>query len=332
MPKCGLGHTLIHTAQCGGSPPVSRTFTFILNPAAGGRRGARRCRHLLTGLARLNAEVLTTQQPGQAHEWAWARRDRTDHVMVAVGGDGTAHEVGTALIDATAMLAVLPLGSGNDFAYALGQSWQKAPWHDWAEQPPRRIDVGQVELLQPDDNWQSRAFINSIGLGIEGAIAALAPRVPVAYGFGRYVVAALLEAWRYRAPHMRLSIDGHLNHECEQLLLAVGNGPRAGGGFLLHPDAVLDDGKLDLCRVGELSRGRRARLLPSVIMSRHHRHPEVVSARVHKVEIDCPTGVPVHCDGEVVATAARRVQIRVQPSALSVLAPSPSASASHHRP
>lgn len=331
MPKCGLGHTLNHIIQHGLSASVSRTFTFIINPVAGGRRGARRCRRLLSDLARLDAEVLTTQQPGQAHEWAWARRDSANHVVVAVGGDGTAHEVGTALVDAPAMLAVLPLGSGNDFAYALGQSWQKAPWHDWAEQPPRRIDVGRVELLQPDETWQSRAFINSIGLGIEGAIAALAPRVPVAYGFGRYVVAALLEAWRYRAPHMRVSIDGQQD-EGEPLLLAVGNGPRAGGGFVLHPDAVLDDGKLNLCRVGELSRGHRARLLPSVIFSRHHHHPEVASARVHKVEIDCPTGVPVHCDGEVVATAARQVRISVQPAALTVLAPSPSASASHRQP
>ena len=310
---------------------MSRTFTFILNPAAGGRRGARRCRRLLADLAGLDVEVLTTHQPRQAHEWAWARRERDNHVVVAVGGDGTAHEVGTALIDAPATLAVVPLGSGNDFAYALGQCWQRAPWQEWAYEATRRIDVGQVEVLQPDGAWESRTFINSIGLGIEGAIAALAPRVPVAYGFGRYVVAALVEAWRYRVPHMRVSIDGQQD-EGEQLLLAVGNGPRAGGGFLLHPDAVLDDGKLDLCRVGKLSRGHRARLLPSVILSRHHRHPKVVSARVHKVEIDCPTGVPVHCDGEVVAAAARQVRIRVQPSALSVLALSPSASASHHRP
>lgn len=310
---------------------MSRTFTFILNPAAGGRRSTRRCRRLLADLAGLDVEVLTTHQPRQAHEWAWARRERANHVVVAVGGDGTAHEVGTALIDAPAMLAVLPLGSGNDFAYALGEAWPMGLPMDWAGQVPRRIDVGQVELLQPDGVWESRAFINSIGLGIEGAIAALAPRVPVVYGFGRYVVAALLEAWRYRAPYMRVAIDGQQD-EGEQLLLAVGNGPRAGGGFLLHPDAVLDDGKLNLCRVGELSRGRRACLLPSVIASRHHHHPEVVSARVHKVEIECPTGVPVHCDGEVVATSARRVRIWVQPSALSVLAPSPSASASHRQP
>ena len=310
---------------------MSRTFTFIINPTAGGRRGARRCRRLLTDLVGLDAEILTTHQPRQAHEWAWARRERADHVVVAVGGDGTAHEVGTALINAPATLAVVPLGSGNDFAYALGEGWPIRRLMDWAGRVPRRIDVGQVELLQPDGAWESRAFINSIGLGIEGAIAALAPRVPLAYGFGRYVVAALLEAWRYQAPHMRISIDGQLD-DGKQLLVAVGNGPRAGGGFLLHPDAVLDDGSLDLCRVGELSRGRRARLLPSVILSRHHRHPEVVSARVRRVEIDCPVGVPVHCDGEVVAASARQVRIAVQPSALSVLAPSPSASASHHRP
>jgi len=304
---------------------VSRTYTIIINPVAGGRRGARRARQLLTQWADDDIEVLTTREPGQAHHWALARREYTDHVVVAAGGDGTVHEVGSALIHATATLAVLPLGSGNDFAHAIGQRLEDRGITAWAHWTPRRVDAAQVDILQPTGAWQQHAFVNSMGLGIEGAIAALAPRLPLVYGFGRYVVAALIEAWRYQALSLSLTIDGRC-YEDDQLLLAIGNGPRAGGGFVLHPEARLDDGQLDLCRVGPLSRFHRARLLPSVIAGRHQRHPEVISTRVRAVEVVCPSGVPVHCDGEMVATAARQVRICVQPAALKLLAPPPAAS------
>jgi len=310
---------------------VSRSYTIIINPTAGGRRGARRVRQLLKQSADGDIEVLTTHEPGQAHHWAMARRARSDHVVVAAGGDGTVHEVGTALIHAAASMAVLPLGSGNDFAYAIRQGWEDRGVTAWAHWTPRRVDAAQVEILQPTGAWQSHAFVNSIGLGIEGAIAALAPRLPLVYGFGRYMLAALIEAWRYQAPTLRLTIDGQC---CEghQLLLAIGNGPRAGGGFVLHPDARLDDGQLDLCRVGALSRFHRARLLPSVIAGRHQRHPEVISTRLRAIEVVCPSGVPVHCDGEVVATAARQVNVCVQPAALKLLAPPPAATGPRHPP
>ena len=297
---------------------MALSYTYIINPQAGGRRAARRRQQLLSELQDSPAEVLLTRHSGQAHAWAQARRDQAQRVVVAVGGDGTAHEVGTALIDAAATLAVLPLGSGNDFAHALGQTWPPRGALCPAQAEVLRVDAAQIALQMEDGRWHQRAFINSAGIGIEGAIAQLAPRLRPLGGYSRYLAAALVEAWRFPAPWMRWSLDGERG-EGHSLLLAVGNGPRAGGGFVLHPQAQLADGHLDLCQVGEQSRWRRAQLLPSLILGRHSHQPEVQVRRIQRLEMECPEGVAVHADGELLATAARALRIELRPAALKLL-------------
>jgi diacylglycerol kinase (ATP) len=296
-----------------------RQLCFIVNPAAG--PCPRRARNLVDRLRELcpDDEVLVTESPGQARQWAAERRGRADLAVVAVGGDGTVHEVANGLLGGQAKLGVLPLGSGNDFAKMLSSPRDPEQAVAWFREAEHRFcDVGEVTLTGTDDRRERHLFINGLGVGLEAVVANSARNARYLKGFARYLVAALWHLALYKPP--RMQIRGHDGDGCRrQFLVAVGNGFCAGGRFRLTPDARIDDGLLDVCRVDTLSRLRLLRILPSVLGGRHARFREVRMSQVEAIEIVCPDGCMVHTDGEVLADDAVEMIVRVLPGALPLL-------------
>ena len=240
-------------------------------------------------------------------------------MVVAVGGDGTVHEVARGLVDARASMGVIPLGSGNDFARMLLSPADPGQALDWFEQAsPRACDVGQVRLETRSGQAIEGHFINSLGIGFEAEVAASAARARLFRGFSRYLMAALVHLASYRPPEMTLKL-GDRSLTQRQFLIAVGNGRSAGGGFRLTPQARIDDGLLDLCRADALPLLRLLRILPSVLRGTHLRFDGVHGERLARACIDCPQGVGVHADGEVLARDAVRIEISVQPGAVRLL-------------
>jgi len=242
-----------------------------------------------------------------------------DIVVVAVGGDGTVHEVAEGLVGGRASMAVLPCGSGNDFARMLESPSQLDAALDWwAQAEPRRCDVGRVRLDTRGGRAVQAHFVNSLGIGFEADVARRAGRARLFRGFSRYLIAALIHLMSYRAPRMRLRFND-VAIDAPQFLIALGNGRSAGGGFLLTPDAEIDDGLLDLCRADDLPLHRLLRILPSVLRGRHGRFEGVHSDRVSAISIDCPDGCGLHADGEHLADDAVRIEVSLLPQALSLL-------------
>ncbi len=307
---CGLART--------GS--LVRRFCFILNPSAGARqRGS--SDPLAARLAELcpAAELLVSSAPGHAPQLARERSGQPDQVVVAVGGDGTVHEVAGGLAGGEALMAVLPLGSGNDFARMLASPRQlDAALAWWQTAQPRPVDLGRVRIKADDGRVLSGHFINSLGLGFEAEAAARAARARFWRGFARYLVAVLGLLPGYRAPRLKLHYEA-APIEARQFLLAIGNGRWAGGGFQLAPNARIDDGWLELTRADDLSLPRLLRILPHVFSGGHLRFAGVHAARIQSIEIDCIDPVMVHADGEIIATAARRIEVSVEPGALRLL-------------
>lgn len=296
-----------------------RQLSFIVNPAAG--PCPRRARNLADRLRELcpDDEVLVTESPGQARQWAAERQGRPDLAVVAVGGDGTVHGVANGLLGSGAMLGVLPLGSGNDFAKMLSSPVdpeQAVAWFREAE--PRWCDIGEVTLTHADDRRECHHFVNGLGLGLEAVVANSARNARYLKGFARYLVAALWHLVLYKPPRMQVS-ESDSEGLRRQFLVAIGNGCCAGGRFRLTPDARIDDGLLDICRVDTLSRLRLLRILPSVLSGRHTRFPEVRMSQVEAIDIDCPDGCMVHADGEVLADDAVAIRVRVLRGALPLL-------------
>jgi len=297
-----------------------RTVCFLINPISG-RHSPRVVDGLVRRLSKAfpDAELELTEAPGQAATLARARRQPGNRVVVAVGGDGTVHEVAGGLLGGQAMLAVLPFGSGNDFASTLGAPRGLAQWLDWLPNAPvRRCDVGRIVVRDHQGRRQSAHFVNSLGIGFEADVAAAAARARYLRGFSRYLVAALTQLLRYRPPLMELRWNG-LRVRQPQFLVALGNGRRAGGGFLLTPEARLDDGLLDLVRADALSVPRLLSILPAVLRGTHRRYAGVYGDRLRKLRIECPAGCGVHADGEVLATRAVSIAVAVDPGALRLL-------------
>ncbi len=307
-----------------------RSLTFIVNPASGHpwsakRRQMHRC---LRGILPHQAEVLWTEHRQQATDWARIRAHDANRVVIAVGGDGTVHEVALGLLGGVAALGVLPVGSGNDFATML------APVPDFAKMSPEAllshfqttrptpVDVARVRIRHKEGHETSEAFINSLGLGLEGAVAGTVTRLRSIKGLSRYVIATLWQLIRYRAIEMKVqSPCGAVFEQIAdpKLLVAIGNGKRAGGGFLLQPNASIHDGQLDMCWAGGLPLWRALMILPTVFWGGHGRFDEIHQATIKAITIDCPSGTPVHVDGEWVASEATRLDIDLAAGALNVV-------------
>ncbi len=287
----------------------------IYNPTAGRGRALRRLERLRRTLG-ARADFQPTHRPGHAEELAFAAAKAGFATVAAAGGDGTVHEVANGLLrsgQADVTLAVVPIGSANDYAYSL----ERTPS---AAQGVCRVDVGVVEA--PDG--RQRYFINGIGLGFNGAVTLEARQIPRLQGVVLYSL-ALVRAlcYRFAWPLMTVTLD-NVPRQTPTLALTVNLGRRE-GGFVLTPHAELDDGLFDYLHTGPLRRWQLLRFLPNMITGRiPTNHPALWAGRCQRVSVQSEAELIVHADGEFFSRpgeGVRNVEMRILPRALRVLAP-----------
>lgn len=294
----------------------------ILNPQANHGRAyeiAGDLRHLADDLG--SAEWVGTDYPGHAAQLAREAALAGFDPVVAVGGDGTLHEVvnGLMLVEAARRprLGVVPLGSGNDFVGGAGFETRPLPALQRILTNPseRRIDVGWVQ----DESGRKEYWDNTVGIGFDAAVNIQSRRVTRVHGFMMYllsVIKVILE--NYDAPRMEVELDG-TSFTQELLMFTVGNGPREGGGFITTPAAKTDDGELDYAYIRKVSRLMMIRLIPEVMNGRHGRFKPVRIGRFHTLRICADRALPIHTDGEMFASYeanVRCVEIGIVPGAL----------------
>jgi diacylglycerol kinase (ATP) len=229
--------------------------------------------------------------------------------IVAVGGDGMAHLALQACAGTWTGLGIVPTGTGNDLANALG-----LPVGDpvlsaelLLTAPDRRIDA-----VRCGQGW----YACVLGAGFDGAVNDRANRMRWPHGRRRYDLAVVVELRTYRPGRYTLTLDG-VATEVDAMLIAVGNAPSYGGGMRVCPDAVLDDGLVDVVVVGPMSRTRFLRLFPSVFRGTHVRDGAVTVSRAREVRIEGTVGTSVYADGEL--AGALPLTCTVEPGALRVL-------------
>jgi YegS/Rv2252/BmrU family lipid kinase len=286
----------------------------VHNPVAGRGRARGAARAVREALARrgIESRVWTTERPGHATELACALpRDAT---VVAIGGDGTVHEVAKACLGNGRLLGVVPVGSGDDFAHALGLPRARiGPAVDaLAAGRVRTVDTGVCN---------GEPFVNAVGVGFDAEVGRRvveAPR-PLA-GLGAYLWSVAVCLRDLRRVAVRIEVDGRLVHEGPSLLASCLNGPRTGGSFRFAPSARLDDGWLDLLIAGSVGRLGTLGLLPRVMAGRHLGHPRVRHLRGRRVVMRWEAPRAWHTEGETFAPRDR-FEIELRPASLRVLAP-----------
>jgi YegS/Rv2252/BmrU family lipid kinase len=275
---------------------------------------------IIKNLQQLNVEFDLAQTRGPGHATELARQAAVEGYerLVAVGGDGTLHEVANGLLrsgrETTTSLGIIPSGSGNDFAGSLGIPRDPVAASDRLKNgSPRLVDAGLVTT-----DGASRFFINNVGLGLDAEVTIASTRVRRLRGLPLYLWSALPVIAFGRWPYLlRFSMNGN-QYQQVVTLLTVANGTRVGGGFYLTPQAQVDDGLFDICYAAGLSKLETLRLLPRAIKGTHLDHPAVTTARSESIEIVAEGGVPAYVDGEVLCVNGRRFMLKVLPAALQV--------------
>ena len=311
-------------------------IAFILNPAAQGGRARRVWPRLDAAAERMGLDCTVSQTlgPGDGHRLALALRDRAD-LVVAVGGDGTVQEVAGGLAHGPTPLGVLPVGTGNDFAGALGMPRPlDAALRALVDTPPRLCDLGEVSWIDASGGRGRRLFTNCLGAGIDAQASLEAARFKLVQGRSAYGAGILRSLWMWREPTAEIAVavgerwaeDGGASSaplfRGAVILCEVGNGSTVGGGFRITPDARIDDGLLDVCVVRHVGTRRVLSLLPRAVAGTHRDQPEVTMTRTQSMTFHALRGsLPVQADGEALTDDAVWVGAEVRPDALSVVAP-----------
>lgn len=291
----------------------------VFNPVAG--RG--RAQAALDELARLLDAAAVPHvlhvTTGPGHATQLAAETPQGATLVAVGGDGTVHEVVTGMLTSedgagpsSRVLGVVPVGSGDDFAHALGlrRGDVAGAVATLLRGRTRTVDVGLVN---------GSPFVNAFSTGFDADVAHRLDDAPrILKGLAAYLYALTISLGSARSVGVRVSLDGVQTRVGTALLVAVQNGPRTGGSFRYAPDAKPDDGHLDVVIARDLGLFGTLSVLPRVLLGTHLSHPKVSWHRVKSVEIEWTRVRNGHVDGES-AGSSQRFDVRVVPARLTVL-------------
>ncbi|WP_291055445.1 diacylglycerol kinase family protein [Herbiconiux sp.] len=254
--------------------------------------------------------------------------DPVTDALVVVGGDGMVN-LGVNLVAGTGIpLGIIPAGTGNDFATGVGiptdTDAATAFLCDALEREPRVVDAARVTgpgLDAPAQGSGSgsaephRWFAGVLSAGFDAAVNERANRLRRPKGASRYVIALVAELVALKPRHYRLEIDGE-SFEVDSPLLSVANNTTIGGGMKIAPDALLDDGLLDVFIVKPVSKVRFIRLFPKVFSGTHAGLPIVEFRRGRRVSVDAE-GIAGYADGE--RFGALPLTVELVPGALAVL-------------
>ena len=305
------------------APSVSdpRRTIVAFNPAAGPRAAYEALRRTTT---RFDGTIVATIETSLDGAFAARMRDAVRQVwastggpptIIAVGGDGTFSMTLNALADPRdALLALIPAGSGNDFAVALGIPDVGAAIDAVESGAARDVDFGVVN---------GRRFANCVGMGLDAEVGALAARMR-ARGFpakASYYGAALAGLFMVKPVRLDVEADGAAARYKRGVMVTVGNGEWYGGGFRGAPHAVIDDGLLDTYVFTDIE-GVPARLalMRRIKAGTHTGRNNVTGLRSSTVRVSFERPVAMHVDGEI--RTVQEAEISVVPRGMRVIAAS----------
>ncbi len=245
-------------------------------------------------------------------------------LVIAIGGDGTIHEVVNGVMQAPPekrpRIGIVPMGSGNDFAHSLGMKENPAEaLRQILSGAPRKIDLIRVE----DDHGRVEYVDNTIGIGFDAIVTIRSRSMPVVRGFLMYLISVLQAIILDHHPVPMTVETDQESWEDNVVMFVICNGPREGGGFLVAPEAVVDDGLLHYAMIGNISRAMMFRLVPEVMNGTHPRFKQVRMGAMKKMSLKASQPLFIHTDGEIFAgfgTDVRGLTLEVITDAIEIMA------------
>ncbi|MCC6568407.1 MAG: diacylglycerol kinase family lipid kinase [Anaerolineales bacterium] len=264
-----------------------------------------------------------TVYPGHAIDLAREASEEGYDRVIAMGGDGTVHEVVNGIMQAPEnkrpVLGVVPVGSGNDFAHGIGATKKSNEALARAlKGEPSTVDLA----LMTDGNGRKEYFDNTLGVGFGAMVTIRSHRLPLLRGFLMYLASVIQTIVIDHNPiAMQIETDAE-TWEQKVIYLVLCNGPREGGGFLIAPEAKIDDGILHYAMITDVSRAMMFRILPEVMKGTHGKFKEVKMGTCKKFSLTADRPLYIHTDGEIfsgLGTDVRKVSFEILPNALKVV-------------
>jgi diacylglycerol kinase (ATP) len=279
-------------------------FFAIVNPAAGGGRSAKLAGPALAGLREkgLKIDVVASTGPGHAIELAREAYEQGYRRFVAVGGDGTAHEILNGVYERARgneriALGFLPLGTGNSFLRDFAKDGAGASLEALIADRKRAVDL--IRLTHAKGEVYS---FNLLSLGFTADVGSLTNRYFKPFGYLGYLLGVFVRVVQLRRRAFRLRCDDDKEwNESRCLFLSFSNSKFTGGTMLIAPQADPTDGLIEFVRWGPIGRIGLLRMLPKLYDGTHIEHPLASRRAVRHIEFGVQVPVDVLIDGEIAA-------------------------------
>jgi diacylglycerol kinase (ATP) len=303
-------------------------YYIIVNPLSGRGLGEKSVESIEKWMRAYNMDytLVRTERPWHAADLAHKAACDRYKVVVSASGDGTLNETLNGLMRAAQQgctqtaLAVLSIGTGNDFAGGAGiPTTLEESFRVLKENRRRRIDIGRVTVKEGDAVTE-RYFGNGIGIGFDAMVGFEAVKVRWAVGLIPYLVGVVRTiTLYYNAPKVQITLDDE-TWEQPSLMTSIMNGRRMGGGFVMAPNSKMDDGLLDLCIASEAGRLRLFQLIPYFLKGTQEGQPEISMRRAKRIRLVASEPVlPAHADGEMLCIKAHEISAEILPGALEIV-------------
>ena len=288
---------------------------FIVNPVAG--RGAAKSQlpklEEMIKEHSIDAEIVFTEKKGHATELSEAFRDKGFKYIIGIGGDGTINEIARPLTGRSdSVIGLIPAGTGNDFIQILGfpNRFGEKEWNTFFKRNIIAMDVGSVNGM---------IFLNGMGLGFDAQVASenyTDEGIVKEGGKNKYIWHIIKTLLFFREKRMTV-ISGNGNEETDCFINTIAVGRRFAGGFLLTPEAIANDGLLDVCSIKKLALPERFQILLKVPKGKHINDKRVNYYQTSGLKLEFQLKVPFHVDGELYF--CDKFDVSLVPSGLNII-------------
>ncbi len=283
---------------------------FIINPVSGTRRRKDIASKIYeyVNIEKFDIKLIFTEYAGHAYELARDALKKKFDIVVAGGGDGTVNEVGSALVKSKIVLGIIPLGSGNGLARHLNIPLKTADAIEIInKQKILEIDYGLIN---------GKAFFCTAGLGFDAKIGHKFAK-KTERGFYSYFKAVVEEFFSYKSKKYKITIDGEKQKE-RAFLVTFANASQYGNNAFISPDAVIDDGLLDVCVLRPFPKNRVIGLGVRLFKRTLDQSPYLDIKRGKQIIVKRKKKGPVHYDGEPI-NMDKKMKISIVPGGLKVI-------------
>lgn len=292
---------------------LSKTnILFIINPISGGRD-----KKNIPGLidkyldkSRFNANYSFTDYPGHAAELAAEAGQKNFDVVVAVGGDGTINEVGTAVLSQGKILGILPFGSGNGLSRYLNIPMDTVK----AIGVINGLHVKRIDTAM----FNGKCFFNMAGMGFDAHISSIFAGNKKR-GLSGYVKLGLKEMLNYKPETYQIEVDGKRISR-EAFVVSIANSSQYGNNTYISPEASVTDGLLDVCVIRSFSLLLLPKLAFQMLRANTHHSNMVEIIRGKNIKIKREQTAAIHIDGEPYQMG-REIEVDIVPLSLNIITP-----------